>query len=248
MRKWTNLHNFRRQLFALSAVACAGLAVVSVAIADSGAGLAPTTTSGGDVGNGIVKGQHSNVRSRPSVNSEVIAQLHKGESVDVLERKTASEREKVMDWLRIALPPTAKCFVNAKHLTDGTVNVDNLNVHCGPGSSYRGNVLASWRRRARVEVVTKKGEWVQIRPTPECSGWIAAELVDVQPAPRAPAPPVNTTENGSEIVTPPVAVSSAPAAPPVSIINTDPDVLVTYVVKDGYVGAVSEALQCAGEF
>src|SRR5271169_4298678 len=107
MRKWTNLHNFRRQLFVLSAVACAGLAVVSVAVADSGAGLAPTAASGGEVGNGIVKGQHSNVRSRPSLNSEVIAQLHKGETVDVLERKTVTEREKSLDWLRIALPSSA---------------------------------------------------------------------------------------------------------------------------------------------
>jgi uncharacterized protein YgiM (DUF1202 family) len=239
MRKWTNLHNFRRQFFVLSAVACAGLAVASAVVADSGAGLAPAVGTATETGNGIVKGQHSNVRSRPSLNSEVIAQLHKGETVDVLERKTATEREKVMDWLRIALPSTAKCFVNAKHLTDGTVNVDNLNVHCGPGSSYR--EIGKLPKGARVEVVTKKGEWVQIRPTPECSGWIAAELVDVQPAPRAPASPVNTTENGSEIVTPPVSVSSAPAAPPVSVVNTDPDILVTYVVKDGYVGSVSEA-------
>ena len=45
--------------------------------------------------------------SRPSLSSEVVAQLHKGETVDVLDRKSVTEREKPMDWLRIALPSTA---------------------------------------------------------------------------------------------------------------------------------------------
>ena len=236
MRKWTNLRNFRRQLFVLSTLAGATLWVVSAVRADSGGAVSPTAAPSVQTGHGTVKGQHSNVRSRPSLNSEVVAQLHKGETVDVLERKSVTEREKSMDWLRIALPPTAKCFVSAKHLTDHAANVENLNIRCGPGANYRD--IGKLSRGAKVEVVEKKGEWVQIRPTPDCSGWIAAELVDVEAAPRAPAPSAST----AEIVTPPVAVSPtlAPAAPAVSVVNADPDILVTYVVKDGYVGAVNE--------
>jgi uncharacterized protein YgiM (DUF1202 family) len=132
------------------------------------------------------------------------------------------------------LPASAKCFVSAKHLADGAANVENLNVRCGPGSNYRD--IGKLSKGTKVEVVEKKGEWAQIRPTPECSGWIAAELVDVEAAPRAPAPSANT----SDIVTPPVAVSSTPSAPAVSVVNADPDIMVTYVVKDGYVGAVNE--------
>ena len=41
--------------------------------------------------------------NRRSLNSEVITQLHKGESVDVLERKTVTERDKPIDWLRIVV-------------------------------------------------------------------------------------------------------------------------------------------------
>ncbi len=236
MRKWTNSRSFRRQLFVLSALACAGPWVVCAVRADSGAAAPVAAAPAAETGRGTVKGQHSNVRSRPSMGSEVITQLHKGESVDVLERKTVTEREKPMDWFRIALPPTAKCYVSAKHLTDGAANVENLNVRCGPGSNYRD--IGKLTKGTKVEVVEKKGEWVQIRPTPECSGWIAAELVDVEAAPRGPAPSAGTTD----VVTPPVAVSPAPApaAPVVSIVNADPDVLVTYVVKDGYVGAVNE--------
>ena len=235
MRKWTNLRNFRQQLFVLSTLVAAALWIVSVARADSGGAVSPIAAPATEAGRGTVKGQHSNVRSRPSLSSEVITQLHKGETVDVLERKTVTEREKAMDWLRITLPATAKCFVNAKHLTDGAANVENLNVRCGPGSNYRD--IGKLAKGAKVEVVEKKGEWVQIRPTPDCSGWIAAELVDVEAA-RPPAPAAST----SEVVTPPVAVSPtpAPSAPAVTIVNADPDILVTYVVKDGYVGAVTE--------
>src|ERR1700722_19780653 len=169
MRKWTNLRNFRRQLLVLSALACAGHWIVSAARADSGAAVPLPPAPAIETGRGIVKGQHSNVRSRPSLNAEVISQLHKGDSVDVLDRKTVTEREKSMDWLRIALPPTAKCFVSAKHLTDGAVNVENLNVHCGPGTNYRD--IGKLPKGTKVEVVEKKGEWAQIRPTGRGGGF-----------------------------------------------------------------------------
>ena len=236
MKKFTNSCNFRRQRLILSVVlACAAVWAGQVARADSAAAVQPVAAPAAQTDRGTVKGEHSNVRSRPSLHAEVVAQLHKGEAVDVLEHKTVAE-PKSMDWLRIALPATAKCYVSAKHLTDGAANVENLNVRCGPGSSYRD--VGKLPKGAKVEVVEKKGEWVQIRPTSECSGWIAAELVEVQAAPApvaapTPAPSANT----AEIVTPPVA---APPAPAISVVNTDPDVLVTYAVKDGYLQSVNE--------
>jgi len=186
---------------------------------------------------GTVRGEHSNVRSRPTLHSEVITQLHKSEAVDVLERKTVTEHEKSMEWLRITLPETARCYVSARHVVDGTADVDNLNVRCGPGSSYRD--VGKLAKGAKVEIVQRKGDWAQIKPTADCSGWIAAELVDVQvaPAPIASPEPVPSANSG-EILTPPVA---APVGPSVSVVNTDPDVLVTYAVKDGYLGSVTES-------
>jgi uncharacterized protein YgiM (DUF1202 family) len=205
------------------------------AFADSGTALQPAAAPAAQTERGTVKGQHSNVRSRPSLHSEVVTQLHKGEAVDLLEHKTVSE-PKSMEWLRIALPASAKCYVSAKHLTDGAADVENLNVRCGPGSSYRD--VGKLPKGAKVEVVEKKGEWVQIKPTAECSGWIAAELVEVVAAPAPVAVPAAApSASSTEIVTPAVA---APPAPAISVVNTDPDVLVTYAVKDGYVRSVNE--------
>ena len=200
---------------------------------------APLATTG----HGTVKGDRCNVRSRPSTSAEVVAQLHKGDTVEVLERKSASERAKPAEWLRISLPATAKCFVSAKHLSDGVANADNLNVRCGPGSNYR--EVGKLPKGTKVDVVATKGEWTQIKPTPECSGWIAGELVDVEPVATPSVPPPSTPSvNMPEIVTPPVAApaqTSAPPAPSVSIVNIDPDVEVAYVVKDGYLHAVTES-------
>ncbi|HTS19096.1 MAG TPA: SH3 domain-containing protein [Verrucomicrobiae bacterium] len=241
MKKSASLCNSHRPLFALSvALACAALGGATMVRADSGTIVTAQATPAAPAGpasHGTVKGERSNVRSRPSLHSEVIAQLHKGESVDVLERKAVTEHDKTMDWLRISLPEKAKCYVNAKHVMDGTVDVDELNVRCGPGSSFRD--VGKLAKGTRVETVQKKGEWLQIRPTPDCSGWIAAELVDVEVAPAPVAtPPPTPTANSGQIVTPPVA---APMPPSVSIVNTDPDVLVTYAVKDGYLDSVTES-------
>jgi uncharacterized protein YraI len=239
MKKYTNLCNSHRWLVALStALACAALYSVTPSHADSGAiVVAQTAAPAGAAARGTVKAEHSNVRSRPTLHSEVITQLHKGDGVDVLERKTVAEHEKSLDWLRITLPETAKCYVSAKHIADGAADVDNLNVRCGPGSSYRD--IGKLAKGTKVEIVGKKGDWAQIKPTADCTGWIAAELVDVQvaPAPIATPEPAPSANSG-EIVTPPVAV---PTGSSVSVVNTDPDVLVTYAVKDGDLDSVTES-------
>ncbi|HVM62372.1 MAG TPA: SH3 domain-containing protein [Verrucomicrobiae bacterium] len=239
MKKSASLCNSHRPLFVLSvALACAAWGGVTLTRADSGAiPVAAQTAPAGAASHGTVKGDRSNVRSRPSLHSEVIIQLHKGETVDVLERKTGTEHEKTMDWLRIALPEKAKCYVSAKHVVSGTVEVDDLNVRCGPGASYHD--IGKLPKGTKVDVVQSKGEWLQIKPTAECSGWIAAELVDVEAAP-APvvAPPPAPAANSGEIVTPAVA---APLPPSVTVVNTEPDVLVSYAVKDGYLESVTES-------
>ena len=238
-------HGGTRMVLAVTALAV--LCLTSSTRADVGPSIQPVAAAAPDTSHGTVKAGRCNVRSRPSLTAEVVVQLHKGDAVDVLERKSVTERDKPMDWLRITLPATAKCFVSAKLLTDGEANVDDLYVRCGPGSNYRD--IGKLPKGTKVEVVGTKGEWARIKPTPQCSGWIAAELVDVEPT-GAPAPPPAASLNMPEVVTPPVAVpgrtpppvaASAPptAAPAVSEVNIDPDVQVQYVVKDGYLWPVA---------
>jgi uncharacterized protein YgiM (DUF1202 family) len=197
-----------------------------------------------------VQHDRSNVRARPSTTSEVVAQLSKGDSVDVLEHKSMTEKGKPMDWLHIPLPATAKCFVSAKLISDGAAKVDAVNVRSGPGTHYRD--VGKLAKGDRVEVVKTTGEWLEVKPTEHCTGWIAADLVKVEAgsvaapaaasvAPVPPLPPVSSDR--AEVVTPPVSFSStpAPAVPAIRVVDTDPDVRVTYVVKDGVLHSVKEA-------
>ncbi|HUJ09922.1 MAG TPA: SH3 domain-containing protein [Verrucomicrobiae bacterium] len=241
MKRFTNLCSSHPPILVVSAaLACALTWSAQLARADAGPVAQAVTTPAAQTGRGTVKGDRCNVRSRPSTRAEVVVQLNKGDTVDVLERKSSTEQGKPLEWLRISLPANAKCYVSAKHLTGGVVDADNLNVHCGPGGNYRD--IGKLPKGTKVDVVGTKGEWTQIRPTPECSGWIAAQLVDVEPAPAPAAsnPPANMTE----VVTPAVAAPSrppAPAAPSASVVNIDPDVEVAYVVKDGYLFPVTES-------
>jgi uncharacterized protein YgiM (DUF1202 family) len=199
---------------------------------------------------GTVLKNRSNVRARPSTTAEVITQLKQGDAVDVIEHKSVTEGGKTRDWLRIALPATAKCYVASKLLQDGVVTGDAVNIRSGPGTNYR--ELGKLAKGDRVEVTGTKGDWTEIKPTENCSAWIAGELVEVQaaaaaepPASAAPAP------IAPEVTTPPVAApstSAMPAAPAISIVSTDPDVITRYVVRDGVLRAVAEGAQAPGAY
>ena len=232
MKKLANSWNFHRRPLAIDAlVVCIALLVNANARAESG----------------TVTRDRSNVRARPSMTAEVVAQLHKGDGVEVLEHKTVADAGKSMDWLRIPLPATAKCFVSAKFLTAGAANADAVHVRCGAGANFR--EVGKLAKGDKVDVIKTEGDWAQIKPTAHCSAWIAAELVEVKLAavvpPVTPTPVVVTPEPPPAPVTPPVAPQ--PAAT-IRVTDTDPDMSVQYVVKDGILRAVKAAANAPGSY
>jgi uncharacterized protein YgiM (DUF1202 family) len=237
MKKLTSSCGFR--LLTLSALlACAALLPVRAARAD--AGPLPEAAPAASTGQGTVLKDKVNIRARASRSAEVVAQAHKGDSLAVLERKTVQEGARSMDWLRVTLPPTAKCYVSTKLLQDGAAASDEVNVRCGPGSNYR--EVGKLAKGEKVDVTKTHGEWSEIAPTEHCSGWIAAEFVDV----AAPAmPPAAATSTGAtDVATPPAALPVVPVAAPGSteIQPTDnsDNVHVEYVVKEGILKPVKD--------
>ncbi|MCX6882956.1 MAG: SH3 domain-containing protein, partial [Verrucomicrobia bacterium] len=71
----------------------------------------------------VVNADRVNVRSSPSVNSEVFAQLAKGETVSVLETIAPQKTElgAPAQWSRISLPATVPVYVNASFVSKGIV-------------------------------------------------------------------------------------------------------------------------------
>lgn len=233
MKKFTNSHDLSRRFLIVGTImACVSLATSNRVRADALLPVAPAEKADAlDSGNGTVRGNRCNVRARPTLNSETIPpQLNKGDVVQVLERKTVTEGSRTIDWLRIKLPENAKCYVLGKFVVDGVMTGDDVNVRCGPGTNYRD--VGKIAKGEKVTVIGKKGDWMQINPTADCNGWIAAELVEIAPPPPPPPTPATT-----EVVTPPVAVppTPAPVAPQVQIVDTDPEVRVQYVIKIGVV-------------
>ena len=171
MKKSTSLCGFR--LLGLSAlIACAALLPARADMGPLPTEAAPAASTG----QGTVLKDKVNIRARASRSAEVVAQVHKGDSLAVLERKTVQDGAKSMDWLRVTLPPTAKCFVSTKLIQDGAAASDEVNIRCGPGSNYR--EVGKLAKGEKVDVIKTHGDWSQITPTEHCSGWIAAEMVD----------------------------------------------------------------------
>ena len=191
-------------LFALTAVGTR---------ADSGAApLIVSAPAPGDMTR-IAKSDNINLRSRPSATAEIVGQLKKGTKVQVRETKSVTEAGKSRGWLRIALPASTKCYVNSQLLKDGAATTDAVNVRCGPGTSFK--EIGKLAKGEKVDVIKTEGEWIQIKPTAHCFGWVAAEFLEIVPT-IAPAPPVMTTT--IEVVTPPV---TAPVPVPVPEVRVE---------------------------
>ncbi|GEM_PF-2629639 len=164
---------------------------------------------------GTLKGDRVNVRVAPDIKAETLTQLNKGASVSVLESRTAAAPGKdgaqKVEWLRIAIPESAKLYVHKDYVTDGAVSVDTLNVRSGPANTHA--IVATLKKGNRVEVLATKGNWLVIKPPAIASAWIAAQYVEV----GAPAAVVGGPQM-PEIMTP----EPPPTAPrPVEFIQRE---------------------------
>lgn len=206
-------------------VLCAA-ALVNTGNADSGAAkIKPPTNILLGAGERIVKGNSVNVRSRPSTTAETIAQLKKGDRVEVGETKSVTEAGKAREWACIQLPATAKCYVSAKYVKDGAITEDAVYVRCGAGTNYKD--VAKLAKGTKVEAVKTTGEWTQIKPTAQCQGWVAAEYLEGAAAPLPPSRPLITA-------TETILVTNIISQTVTQIVEREIAVQSNYIVRDGY--------------
>jgi SH3-like domain-containing protein len=224
MKKFTSLCVLSTALLMANAVRADSFVVQATA---------PTPLPAGS--HGTVLKDKVNVRARGNKTAEIVSQLNKGDSVEIVEHKG--------EWLVIALPASAKCYVSAKFVKDGAATSDAINIRCGPGTNYKD--VGKLAKGEKVEVVEAKGEWTQIKPTPHCTGWVASELVEI----TAPTPPPPAPITTSEVVTPPVSLPPAVSAPlsPMKPAEQE-EVHVRYVVKDGFLQAVKDATNAPASY
>lgn len=172
------------------------------------------------IGTATVKDATVNVRGRASFTGEVVAKLHKGDTVTILEEITLKnpKQDEPKNWFRISLPANTPVWAFADFVDQDakTVKPNKLNLRSGPGENF--SVLGRMQKGDAVKIVNKKEDWVQLEAPANCYAFVAAETLEKQTeAPKpAPAPviaekPEPTPAPAPEVTTLPPAETPKPA-------------------------------------
>ena len=172
-------------------------------------------------GQATVIASNVNVRGQAKLKSEVITQVQKGQTVNVLEEVTLknSGPSEPSAWAKIILPANVHVWVNSNFVsTNHTVIPRNLSLRGGPGENY--SRLGTIKRGDEIKEIGRKGDWIEIEAPAEACGYIAAQYLSQAPAPIAATetPLTNTTVAENPPVTPaqPEPPAPSPAEPATS--------------------------------
>lgn len=121
---------------------------------------------------------HINVRGAPSVNSEVVTRLQKGDKVTFIEEIAVQKpaKDEPAKWAVIKLPEGAKVFVFTGFLDDHKVKVPKLNLRAGPGENY--SVLGRLEKGAEVKEIRTTDQWMEIEPPDTARAYVDATYID----------------------------------------------------------------------
>jgi hypothetical protein len=164
-----------------------------------------------------------NVRGQPTFMGEVITQLKQGEKVVILEEITSAKpkKDEPDKWARIQMPANTPVWVNAMFIDPETkaVKPSRLNLRGGPGENY--SVVGRLQRGDQVKEIRTVNDWMEIETPPGAYAFVAAHLLDKEPA-AAPPPATATTP----IIAPTEPPPTTPAQPPVATppVTTPPTV------------------------
>jgi uncharacterized protein YgiM (DUF1202 family) len=164
-----------------------------------------------------VKSAHVNVRGQASFAGETLGHLQKGDTVTVLEQITLSRptQDEPAEWAQIAMPPGILAWVNGE-LVDAaakTTKRGKVNLRGGPGENY--SVLGRLDKGAPIKEIKSEKGWIAIEAPSNAYAFVAAEFLEMQPAPAV-------------VVTPPAPTPAPEAAPPPAPVSAPaPEPLVT---------------------
>ncbi len=130
---------------------------------------------------GVVLNERVNVRTRPSIASEVIHQLNTGTKVTILDRINLNDPQpgEPKEWFRIGIPEDTELWVSTEFLdpTNQTVNASRLNVRAGPGQNY--SVVGRIERGTKVSILRDSAGWTAISPVAATVAYVASEFINV---------------------------------------------------------------------
>ncbi len=128
---------------------------------------------------GTIVGDHVNVRGKPTLASEVVTRLQKGEKVTILEELAPQKLkdDEPTRWYRIVLPQNTPVWVHSGFLDESSSTaLQRLNLRAGAGENY--SVLGRIEKGTPVKEFRRKEEWAEIEAPPEAYAFVAADLVE----------------------------------------------------------------------
>lgn len=160
-----------------------------------------------------------NIRSRPSLEAEVLGQLQRGDPFRAVGEVPVADRAPGDPalWYIIKLPDPVRVWLPAARLapSGNAVNVAGAVLYSGPGESFE--KVGELAPGAGITVLALEGDWAAIRPPPDLFGFVAENQVNVEapvtravPLPSSPPAPLTPTPT-------PRAASPAGAAIPVAL-------------------------------
>jgi len=159
---------------------------------------------------GIVLQRNVSARGQAGFAGEVIARLHKGESVTLLEEvnKGSAKEDEPTQWYRIAMPTNTPVWVHAAFVDPAskTVTPRRLRVRAGPGENF--STVGMLEKGATVKEIRSVNSWLEIETPPGTYAFVAGDLIE-----RTPAAPVIPPPAAPEVVAVAPAPDIAPAQP-----------------------------------
>ncbi len=163
--------------------------------------------------------QNVNLRAKPSIAAEVVAQVSAPEKLTV---KSVTD-----EWVEVLPPPHAELWVLGDYVRDGVIQCNTrVNVRAGAGINF--NIVGQLTNGAAVSVRGTHADWIKIAPPESTSLWVARSMVELAPAGTAesaatesaaaveaapaPEPPPPTDEPRPEA--PPTPAAPLPTLPP----------------------------------
>lgn len=207
-----------------------GLAALPSLVATPNSGYGQTAPVSLQAGPATVIAENVNVRGQPTIRSEVITRLSRGDSVIVLDtvrlQKPVAGEPAV--WAKIAFPTNAHVWVHANFIdpTNKTVIPRKLNMRAGPGENY--SIVGVLEQGDTVCEVLTKDNWIQIVPPTNAYAFIAAQYLHQEPTAQLVASASETptiTESGKE--KPSETVSGEPGpAPAIETVQAQPEIAI----------------------
>ncbi len=130
----------------------------------------------------VITRDRVNVRGQPSVYSEVVTQLNKGDKITIIESAKIEKPKEgdITNWYKIQLPSNVPVWVNAAYINTNlnTVIPNKLNIRAGKGEQY--SILGRLEKGTAVKIIKTEDNWCQIETPTNAYGFIAAEFVEKQ--------------------------------------------------------------------